>query len=125
MSRRREVNRLTKDADFQEVYKKGLSYLDHLLVVRTMPNSLPVSRFGYSVGRRIGNAVARNRVKRLLRESVHLENPVPGWDVVFIARVPAARAPFGEIHHSAHRLLERAKLLEHDKTKTLVSEESR
>lgn len=108
----RRVERLTRNADFQEVHKKGLSYLDHLLVMRAMPNGRPTSRFGFSVSRRVGNAVVRNRVKRRLRESVRAEQPRPGWDVVFIARVPAASARFAAMHESMHRLLEKARLLE-------------
>lgn len=119
---RRKSKRLTRNADFQQVYKKGLSYVDRLLVMRATPNCLPVSRFGFSVGRRIGAAVMRNHIKRLLRESIYREKPKGGWDIVFIARVPAAAAPFQQIQLSVHRLLEKAGILKHENARTVVGE---
>ncbi|MBI4331382.1 MAG: ribonuclease P protein component [Chloroflexi bacterium] len=117
-----KLQRLTRNADFQQVYKKGLSYLDHLLVMRAMPNGQPVSRFGFSVGRRIGGAVSRNRVKRLLREGIRQEKTKGGWDIVFIARTPVATAGFQQVRFSVHHLLERARIVEHENAGTVVGE---
>lgn len=88
--------------------------------MRAMQNGLPVSRFGLSVGHRVGIAVTRNRIKRLLRESLRQEATRQGWDVVFIARLPAATASYQEMHQSARTLLQRAKLLE-QKADTVMS----
>jgi len=104
--------RLKKNGDFSKVYKDGLTCVNRLLVMRAIRNGLQIARFGFSVGRRIGTAVARNRVKRLLRESVRQEVTRQGWDVVFVARLPAATATYQEIRQSAHGLLEKAKLIE-------------
>lgn len=76
-----------------------------------MPNSLTVSRCGLSVGKRVGKAVVRNRVKRRLREIVRFAPLKPGWDLVLIARTPSASASFAELKGAVTELLIRAKIL--------------
>jgi ribonuclease P protein component len=79
-------------------------------VVKVLPNGLDISRYGFSVSRRVGKAVVRNRVKRLLREITRqLELPA-GWDMVFIARVPAAKAGYAELEKAVLSLLNEAGL---------------
>ena len=77
-----------------------------------MPNGLPLSRYGFSVGKRLGKAVARNRVKRLLREGMRLTPIKPGWDMVFIARSRASAANYHRLKEAMEELLARAGLLE-------------
>ena len=108
----RKENRLAKKGDFLKVYKGGLSRVNYLLVMRAISSDLTKARFGLSVGRKVGNAVTRNRVKRLIRESIRRENVKKGWDMVFIGRIPAATADYRDIHHGVHTLLEKASLLE-------------
>jgi len=64
--------RLRRSADFQRVYDKRQSASDGRIVVYAAPNGLPHSRLGLSVSSRLGNAVVRNRWKRLIREAFRL-----------------------------------------------------
>ena len=92
------------------VYAEGRFWSGKEIVIRAVPNKLNSSRFGFVVSRRIGKAVVRNRIKRLLREIARHTPVRPGWDIVFIARVPAAAAGFEVLRKSARELLFRAGL---------------
>jgi ribonuclease P protein component len=67
-------HRLSGDAAFQAVHAAKLRKHAGPLTLLTRPNGLPHLRLGLSVGRKVGNAVRRNRIKRLLRESFRLDH---------------------------------------------------
>lgn len=104
--------RLTKRDQFSKVYTQGKAWVNELFVMKAVPNGLEQSRFGFSVSKRVGNAVVRNRVRRVLRECVRLTPHKLGWDVVFIARNPASEADYHQIERSVGSLFQRAKLRE-------------
>lgn len=80
------------------------------MVLRAVPNELDITRYGFTVSRRVGKAVVRNRVKRLLREILRQTPVKTGWDMVFIARIPAAGGKYAELERSVDNLLRRAGL---------------
>ncbi len=104
--------RLTSPADYRRVRSEGRSWANGLLVISRAPNGLPVSRFGISVSRRLGGAVRRNRVKRLLRESVRRQLDIirPGWDVVLIARKGIVGKDLPSVDRALSELLGRAQV---------------
>lgn len=77
------------------------------------PNEGLPTRVGISVGKRVGNAVVRNKVKRRVRDVVRLRHAelVPGHDLVFIARAPSADATWPTLRAAAEDLLQRARVL--------------
>ncbi len=105
-------HRLTSSKDFAAVRSRGRSWSDGLLVLGARRNSLDVSRVGFSVGKRNGNAVVRNRLKRRLREAVRKVPLREGFDVVLVARRGAASADFEGLCRSVKRLSERARISE-------------
>lgn len=110
----RQEFRLRKSADFQRVRATKRSWAHPLLVLYVAPQGLDVTRVGISVGKRVGGAVVRNRVRRRIHEAVRLRHPAlpPGYDLVFIGREPAAAAVWPEVRLAVDQLLRRAKLLE-------------
>lgn len=84
-----------------------------LLVLYVAPNDGQPTRLGISVGKRVGKAVVRNQVKRRVREAVRHRagDLVPGHDLVFIARAPAATAAWPELRDATEELLQRARVL--------------
>jgi len=113
----KEGKYLTKPEQYALVYNKGSSWISSLVVMKVLPNGLSLSRYGFSVSRRIGKAVVRNRVKRLLREILRQTPLQSGWDIIFIARPAAATADYATLEKSVNDLLSRARLLrrEHEK----------
>ncbi len=102
--------RLTGDKQFSRIRGEGESAANRFLVIRFLSNGLDRSRIGFLVSRRIGNAVARNKVRRRLREAVRLAPVKPGWDAVFIARKGAERAEYHELKRATDNLLRRTHL---------------
>ena len=102
--------RLTHNKQFAAVSSQGGSWANSLLVLKALPNGLEYSRYGFSVGRRLGDAVERNYIRRLLRESARLAEVKPGWDLLFIARRAMAGADYYQVKHSVDDLLQRARL---------------
>jgi ribonuclease P protein component len=103
-------HRLLRSRDFARVRRRGRSASDPLFAVYALPVRSSDVRVGFSVSKKVGKAVTRNRVKRLLREAVRHELPAirPGTDLVFIARPAAAEASYREIAAAVSATLRRA-----------------
>jgi ribonuclease P protein component len=91
---RAKRGRLTRSADFDRVYRQGRSHGNRYLVLYVFPRAEAggEARLGVSVSRKVGGAVDRNLVKRLLREAfdASVERLPAGRDIVVVAR-PEAR----------------------------------
>jgi ribonuclease P protein component len=106
--------RLTRSTDFKRVRRFGKSYAHPLIVLVALPNEQGITRFAVSAGRSVGNAVQRNRAKRLIREALRPLLPAisPGWNVILLSRRPMAEASFQNVQSALMDLLQRAYLLE-------------
>lgn len=103
----RARQRLHSPPEFERVYKAGSRAGDALFGMNAIKNDLGFPRLGLSVGAKaVGNAVRRNRLRRLLRERFrHAQAHLPAVDVVFTARPGARAATAPAVLESIDRLL--------------------
>jgi len=109
-----QANRLRKEKDINKVFKTGRSVFDPVCGFKFLPNGLSVSRFAFMVGTKISkSAVKRNRLRRQIREIIHLnlKNIKPGLDFTFIVRPEAKEADYRVLEKVILSGLKRARLM--------------
>lgn len=77
---------LTENRDFKRLYHRGKNQVHSLLVTYVMKNRLGVNRVGITTSSKIGNAVKRNRARRIIRAAYREMDVACGYDIVFAAR---------------------------------------
>ena len=97
---------LKKSKDFQNVYNKGNSYANRLLVMYVLENHTDKNRLGISVSKKVGNSVIRHHLTRLIRESYRLHEDMfdSGLDIVVIARATARNISYYEVESALMHL---------------------
>jgi ribonuclease P protein component len=106
--------RLRNRADFSRVYRHGKSFANHQFVVYWFrKKEVEQFRVGISVSKKVGNAVVRNRMRRLVKEIVrhHEADLIQHVDLVFIVRKGALNMPYQELERSILHVLRKASLL--------------
>ena len=102
-------NVLRRKSDFSAIYNKGKSVGDRYVVLFYRKNHLPYNRIAYLASKKVGNAVRRNRARRLMKESVRLTNlefPT-GYDFIIIARNTITNAKCADVKRSFDSALKR------------------
>ena len=105
--------RLRRSGDVRRTYDEGRSWVHPLLVLVARPNELDLSRVAFVAGRRVGNAVARNRAKRLMRVAARALYPRfdPGWDMVLVARQRLLEVKASQVEVALASLVRRAGII--------------
>ncbi|MCZ2845392.1 MAG: ribonuclease P protein component [Candidatus Bathyarchaeota archaeon] len=94
--------------EVKEVVRKGITYRGKSLVLKTVKNKLPFSRWSFIVPSRVSKeAIERNRLKRLIREGFQKEirDIKPGFDGIILARATALKQNYKEINKEIDNLL--------------------
>lgn len=108
-------HKLRRNSDFRRVFYRGFSVANRFYVLYVIKKDLTRNtNVGFSVSKKVGNAVIRNRVKRIGREVVRKEifRFSHGYDLVIIARHDAANLTFWQARDFLMQLLRKAKLIE-------------
>lgn len=107
-------NRLKSKKSFQFVYNKGRSVVDGMSVFYILPLQDDDIKIGMAVGKKLGCAVVRNRMKRLMREVFRMHKPElkTGFHIVWVARRKLAKADLKTYERVFLRLAKRAALLQ-------------
>ena len=107
---------LKKSKDFQNVYNKGNSYANRLLVMYVLENHTDKNRLGISVSKKVGNSIVRHRVTRVIREvmRLHWGEIKSGYDIVIVARPSAKDSDYGKFESAIFHLLNLHRLLKDD-----------
>ena len=106
-------NRLTKKEDFTRVYRKGLFFSEGELSLKLVKNNLSESRFGFPIEKKYFKlATKRNKIKRILRETVHLNlnRMKKGFDIAVFCR-KKGEIEFDDIRIAMEKLLKKSKLI--------------
>lgn len=104
--------RLRASADFERVRVQGRSWRHPFLTLAAASNNLDHNRYGFVTSRRLGSAVVRNRVRRLLREITRQATAQlqPGFDIVLITRNEIVDQPYNKVNEALDQLFKRANL---------------
>ena len=100
-------DRIRRRPEFLKVQRSGVRRRGRYLTMLGLPNGRDASRLGIVAPRRLGDAVRRNRFKRLVRELFRLEERRPGFDLVVLPRPELLDAPFAELQADYRATLRR------------------
>jgi ribonuclease P protein component len=104
--------RLKKNWEFRRVYRYGRTVVSRNIVLYYCPNGTEHNRIGFSVSKKVGGSVVRNRIKRCFREALlHVEHKLKkGYDLILIARKPSAELNFHEAVRELNKLCRKGQL---------------
>lgn len=111
----KKTDKILDRSEFVKLSKQGKKVQDHYFVVLFMTGVSPCSRMGITVSKRVGNAVERNRLKRLIREWFRMNKSSAGkiYDVNIIARKTAAGLTYCQVVESLEKLFDRLRGVRH------------
>ena len=104
---------LNRNNDFRRLYSRGKSYVSPLLVTYVQKNRFGPSRMGITASKKTGNAVERNRSRRVIKEAFRALYPElrTGYDFVFVARGRTGKAKTQDVLCAMRKHLRSAGLL--------------
>ena len=108
------IQTIKKNHEFARIYKKAKSFATKHLVLYVMPNGKPANYIGISISKKLGKAVCRNRVRRLIKEQYRLKQQTlaQGFNMVIIVRPIAKDVTFNQIGKDLNFLFKKHELFQ-------------
>ena len=111
-----KLKAVNQNREFLRAYKRGKGYVDSLVVMYVIKNRYGFTRFGITSSKKVGNAVKRNRARRVLRQSVRNIgfDMNGGYDIILVARAKTAYVKQQQVEAQLRNLAKQAGLIEND-----------
>ncbi len=102
-----KLTTIKKNVQFNYVYKRGQSVAGAFIVLYRVKNNCDEAQFGITVSKKVGKAVVRNRVRRLIRQAIINNYRLfdKGYNYVFVARVRANKGSLKDIEKNLRYLI--------------------
>ena len=107
------LQRLKKNWEFKRVYRNGRTVVSRNIVLYYCPNDHEYNRIGFSISKKVGKSVVRNRIRRVYKEAFKAVDKylVKGYDFILIARKPAVDASFRQASKELFNLCRKGQLV--------------
>jgi len=104
------MHSLKKTKSFKIVYEQGKRIANHFFVVHVKPNDLLINQLGITVSKKVGNAVVRNKIKRIIKESCRHKTTClkKGFDIVVVIRPVVGTLQHGGLYKKMDKTLDDA-----------------
>lgn len=111
------IVKIKENRDFRRAYNRGKSFVSPYIVVYVNKNRTGEKRLGITAGKKIGNAIKRNRAKRVIYAAFRAceELISPGYDFVIVARTRILSAKSTDVARSLKKILDTANIAPQEK----------
>ena len=108
-----EIIKFKNNRDYRRMYRLGNSFVSPLLVIYVMKNKTGNVRYGITTGKKTGNAVKRNRARRIIRAAFYsVAGNIPsGFDFIFVSRTKTAYMKSTDLANCMNKQLKKAGVL--------------
>ena len=115
-----KIKAVNKNAEFLRAYRRGQSYVGKSVVLYVIKNRYGAMRFGITSSKKVGNAVKRNRSRRLIREAVRALpiDTTKNLDLILVARSKTPYCKAAEVTLCLKNLCEQAGILKFEENET-------